>query len=120
MAFQDAIGLVLKVYQTTIKSCKLSIGVEFVRGRSVPVKLRSAARNQEVRFSLKNGIGQSVRQVPKVLNSDWSTIDRTALFGVALRHGKLRRDPLGKGVHRAALSAGTGKSEIMAHITDID
>ena len=28
------------------------------------------ARNREVRFSLKNGIGQPVRQVPKVPQSD--------------------------------------------------
>jgi len=56
-------------------------------------------------------------QVPQ---SDLSTIDRTELFGLALGRGKLRRDPLGKGTHRAALSAGARKNEIMAHVADID
>src|SRR6476660_8120294 len=36
VAFRDAIGLVLKVYQTTIKSCKMAIGLEFVRGHVRP------------------------------------------------------------------------------------
>src|SRR4029077_6272830 len=41
-------------------------------------------------------------------------------FEIALGLGKLRCDPLGKGAHCAALSAGAGKNEIMAHVTYVD
>jgi len=56
----------------------------------------------------------------RAVQGRWSTIDRNALFGLPLGRGKLRRDPLDKGAHRAALSAGARKDEIMAHVADID